>query len=90
MPPQRLPSSNIMASLVDNFVPSSTYNTLPLISQVAGVPKEHSQDLQDLRELLNKHNVPKGVSVRLIHKHFDAKSWFLTGFPSQDMASFRL
>ncbi|GJD04213.1 hypothetical protein ColKHC_13038 [Colletotrichum higginsianum] len=60
-----------MSSLIDTFVPSSTYNTLPLISQVAGAPTDHSQDLQDLRELLNKHNVPEGVSVRLIHKHFD-------------------
>lgn len=60
-----------MASLIDTFVPSSTYNTFPLISQVAGAPTDHSQDLQDLRELLSKHNVPKGVSVRLIHKHFD-------------------
>ncbi|KAI0403528.1 hypothetical protein F4802DRAFT_599123 [Xylaria palmicola] len=60
-----------MASLIDTFVPSSTYNTLPLIRQVAGAPTDHSQDLQDLRELLSKHNVPKGVSVRLIHKHFD-------------------
>ncbi|OTA54013.1 hypothetical protein K449DRAFT_389539 [Hypoxylon sp. EC38] len=60
-----------MAPLIDTFVLSSTYNTLPLISQVAGAPEDHSQDLQDLRELLNKHNVPNGVSVRLIHKHFD-------------------
>ncbi|KAK2036893.1 hypothetical protein LZ31DRAFT_613710 [Colletotrichum somersetense] len=59
------------ATLVDTFVPFSTYNTLPLISQVAEAPTDHLQDLQDLRELLNKHNVPKGVSVRLIHNHFD-------------------
>lgn len=60
-----------MTSLIDTFVLSSTYNTLPLISQVAKAPEDHTQDLEDLRELLNKHNVPKGVSVRLIHKHFD-------------------
>ncbi|OTA93922.1 hypothetical protein M434DRAFT_11151 [Hypoxylon sp. CO27-5] len=60
-----------MGLLIDTFVLPSTYNALPLISQVAGAPEDHSQDLQDLRELLNKHNVPKGVSVRLIHKHFD-------------------
>ena len=63
-----------MASLIDSFVPSSTYNTLPSISQVAEAPKDHSQDLQDLRELLKKHKVPKGVSVRLIHKHFDTNA----------------
>jgi hypothetical protein len=60
-----------MTSIIDTFVPSSTYNTLPSISQVAGAPEDHSQDLQDLRELLKKHNVSKDVSIRLIHKHFD-------------------
>ncbi|KAK4169909.1 hypothetical protein QBC43DRAFT_340462 [Cladorrhinum sp. PSN259] len=60
-----------MASLINTFVSSNTYNTLPFISQVAGAPQDRSQDLQDLRELLNKYNVPKGVSIRLIHKHFD-------------------
>ncbi|KAM3456668.1 hypothetical protein MY3296_001623 [Beauveria thailandica] len=60
-----------MATLIDNLVSSSTYNTLPLISQVAAAPKDQSDDLRDLRQLLHKHNVPKGVSVRLIHKHFD-------------------
>ncbi|KAL1894083.1 hypothetical protein Cpir12675_003818 [Ceratocystis pirilliformis] len=60
-----------MASFIDTFMPSNTYNTLPLTSQVSGAPTDHSQDLQDLRELLNKHNAPKGVSVRLINKHFD-------------------
>lgn len=52
-----------MASLNDTFVPSSTYNTLPLISQVAEAPTDHSQDLQDLCDLLSKHNVPPGASV---------------------------
>ncbi|KAI7782238.1 hypothetical protein LA080_013784 [Diaporthe eres] len=57
-----------MASLIDTFVTSSTYNTLPLISQVAGAPADHSQDLQDLRELLSKHNVPKGGEVMVFDK----------------------
>ncbi|KAM5361948.1 hypothetical protein ACJA88_014257 [Fusarium oxysporum] len=69
-----------MVSFIDTFVPSSTYNTLPLISQVAGAPKDHFQDLQNLRELLNKHNVPKGVSVRLIHKHFDTNEGEVMAF----------
>ncbi|PMB65267.1 hypothetical protein BM221_008623 [Beauveria bassiana] len=60
-----------MATLIDSLVLSSTYNTLPLISHVAAAPKDQYHDLQDLRQLLHKHNVPKGVSVRLIHKHFD-------------------
>lgn len=81
-----------MSPLLDTFVPSGTYNTLPLIEQVAGAPEDHAQDLQDLRELLNKHNVPKGVSVRLIHKHFDTTDgevMVLTKFLSPDMESFR-
>jgi hypothetical protein len=60
-----------MASLINTLVPSGTYNTLPLISQVADAPKDYSKDLEVLRELLKKHEVPQGVSVRLIHKHFD-------------------
>ncbi|KAH0598141.1 hypothetical protein MHUMG1_04513 [Metarhizium humberi] len=60
-----------MASLIDDFVPSMTYNSLPLISQVAEAPELYARDLQDLRELLQKHHVPRGVSIRLIHKHFD-------------------
>ncbi|KAK9437934.1 hypothetical protein VB005_08939 [Metarhizium brunneum] len=48
-----------------------TYNSLPLISQVAEAPELYARDLQDLRELLQKHTVPRGVSIRLIHKHFD-------------------
>ncbi|KAG6049275.1 hypothetical protein E4U39_006262 [Claviceps sp. Clav50 group G5] len=60
-----------MASLINTLVPSSTYNSLPLISQVAEAPKDYSKDLEVLRELLKKHGIPQGVSVRLIHKHFD-------------------
>ncbi|KAJ8069936.1 hypothetical protein OCU04_000344 [Sclerotinia nivalis] len=60
-----------MASLIDTFVPSNVYNSLPLISQVAEAPEDHASDLRELRDLLSRHNVPKGVSVRLIHKHFD-------------------
>lgn len=36
------------------------------------MPDDDSKDLADLRELLVKHKVPKYVSVRLLHKHFDA------------------
>ncbi|EGX94174.1 hypothetical protein CCM_02445 [Cordyceps militaris CM01] len=60
-----------MALLVDSLVPSAVYNALPLISEVAAAPDTRSLDLEDLRTLLRQHNVPKGVSVRLLHKHFD-------------------
>ncbi|EEQ29276.1 hypothetical protein McanMca71_006678 [Microsporum canis] len=59
-------------SLKNSFVSSATYNSLPRISEVATVSQDHSDDLNELRVLLTKHNVPSTVSVRLIHKHFDA------------------
>lgn len=62
-----------MASLIETFVPFSTYNSLPHIKDVANVPNDNSEDLEDLRKLLAKHNVPKDVSIRLIHKHFDTQ-----------------
>lgn len=36
------------------------------------MPKIHRNDLDDLRHLLQKHNVPDVICVRLIHKHVDA------------------
>jgi hypothetical protein len=62
-----------MDCLLEEFVPASTYNKLPHISEVSSAPEDHSKDLEDLRTLLAKHAVPKDVSVRLIHKHFDTK-----------------
>ena len=41
------------------------------VHDVANVPSNHSEDLEDLRMLLVKHSVPKNVCIRLIHKHFD-------------------
>ncbi|KAF2474704.1 uncharacterized protein BDR25DRAFT_332077 [Lindgomyces ingoldianus] len=62
-----------MASLTETLVPFATYNSLPHIRDVANAPEDHADDLKDLRQLLDKHKVPKGVSIRLIHKHFDTK-----------------
>ncbi|KAL3457431.1 hypothetical protein BJX64DRAFT_293110 [Aspergillus heterothallicus] len=42
------------------------YNALPHISEASDAPSH----LQDLRSLLIKHQVPKAVCIRLIHKHF--------------------
>jgi hypothetical protein len=61
-----------MSLLNNNFVSSTTYNSLPHIRDVTDVPKVNYDDLDDLRALLTKHNVPASVCVRLIHKHFDA------------------
>lgn len=60
--------------MIETFVPFNTYNSLPLIKEVANVPSDNSEDLEDLRKLLTKHNVPKDVSIRLIHKHFDTEN----------------
>ncbi|KGQ06988.1 hypothetical protein BBAD15_g7713 [Beauveria bassiana D1-5] len=60
-----------MTILLDTLVSPEAYNALPLISEVAAAPDAQSQHLEHLRELLHKHKVPKGVSVRLLHKHFN-------------------
>ncbi|POR34356.1 Uncharacterized protein TPAR_05453 [Tolypocladium paradoxum] len=60
-----------MVTLIDTFVPSGIYNTLPHIHDVSNVPIDHSKDLEDLRMLLVKYEVPNDICVRLIHKHFD-------------------
>ncbi|UPK92441.1 hypothetical protein LCI18_003376 [Fusarium solani-melongenae] len=61
-----------MATIKNIFVSSTTYNSLPAIMEVSHVPENHQKDLEDLRGLLAKHGVPSGVSIRLIHKHYDA------------------
>ncbi|KAJ5726570.1 uncharacterized protein N7483_007927 [Penicillium malachiteum] len=55
----------------NNFISSAAYNALPRLNEVASVVKDHANNLNALRAVLRKHNVPCGVSVRLIHKHFD-------------------
>jgi hypothetical protein len=60
-----------MTTFQSLFVSTDIYNQLPHISDVADVPTEHRNDLEDLLALLVKHNVQDKVCVRLIHKHFD-------------------
>lgn len=60
-----------MAVLIDTFVASSVYNSLPHIQVASDAPEQHKDDLEDLRALLVKYDVPKDVSIRLIHKHYD-------------------
>lgn len=60
-----------MATLIDTLVSSSIYNGLPYIEEVHDILSTNSSDLADLRALLNKHQVPLGVSIRLIHKHYE-------------------
>lgn len=61
-----------MAVLINKFVASSFYNSLPHIQDVSGAPDENSTDLEIPRVLLVKYNVPKNISIRLVHKHYDA------------------
>jgi len=60
-----------MAPLKGGFVSAAAYNSLPNISEVSCVPIDQSSDLQELRALLVKYQVPKSICIRLIHKHFD-------------------
>ena len=62
-----------MTSLKGDFVSAAVYNSLPHIHEVSNVPESNSNDLEALRALLVEHSVPKNVSVRLIHKHFDVE-----------------
>lgn len=62
-----------MAPIKDTFVSSIAYNSLPNIREVSDVPEEQAKELESLRALLAKHNVPRGISVRLIHKHYDTR-----------------
>lgn len=69
-----------MAILTDTLVSSSIYNSLPHIEEVQDVPSTNSTDLADLRALLTKHKVPLGISIRLIHKHYDVNDGEVMGF----------
>lgn len=61
-----------MAVLINNFVTSSVYNSLPHINAVFSAPVENCNDLEVLRALLVKYDVPNDISIRLVHKHYDA------------------
>jgi len=74
-----------MAYLKDSLVPAALYNSLPHINEVSDVPEKYSKDLEDLRALLSKHNLPKGVFIRLIHKHYDLKEGESMAFSKVDV-----
>jgi hypothetical protein len=60
-----------MVLIQRGFVSAKTYNALPTIKEAANVSHKNVADLEDLQQLLAKHNVPEVVSIRLVHKHFD-------------------
>jgi hypothetical protein len=61
-----------MSRITETAISAASYNSLPLIEEMAKIPETDRKNLDDLRSLLRKHNVPDVVCVRLIHKHFDA------------------
>ncbi|KAF2252487.1 hypothetical protein BU26DRAFT_257636 [Trematosphaeria pertusa] len=76
-----------MASTKDTFVSSATYNSLPHISDVGDAPEKHADALRALRALLNEHHVPPGISVRLIHKHYDTEDGEVMAFKEVSVPS---
>ncbi|KFY29862.1 hypothetical protein V494_08421 [Pseudogymnoascus sp. VKM F-4513 (FW-928)] len=60
-----------MELIQKSFVSADTYNSLPTIQEAANSPEKYAADLVYLQRLLAKHNVPKSVSIRLIHRHYD-------------------
>jgi len=57
----------------DSLFQSTKYNSLRTISEAeAAVPFDKDHDRYDLLSLFVKHRVPSGISLRLVHKHFDA------------------
>lgn len=71
--------------LKDDLVSSATYNSLPHISNLAGVSDDNSSDPQQLRALLVKYNVPNCICIRLVHKHFDVKEGEATVLKTLDI-----
>jgi len=57
--------------VVKNTYPSaSLYNRIPFIHDMGHVAEAHADDLSYLRNLLDKHDMPTNVCVKLIHIHF--------------------
>jgi hypothetical protein len=59
-----------MALLKDDIIPCEAYNVLPNIRDVADVPETHSDDLEHLQSLLDKHDLSAKVCIKLVHIHF--------------------
>jgi hypothetical protein len=59
-----------MGKLKTDFIPVSQYNQLPLIHDMEHIAETYADDLNYLTALLDKHNLPRSVCVKLIHIHF--------------------
>jgi len=59
-----------MGVVKNSFPPLSTYNGIPFIDEVHHVAETHKDDLKRLIDLLEKHDLPTSVCIKLIHIHF--------------------
>lgn len=60
-----------MAGVVKNaYPPASLYNQLPFIHDMEHVAETYAEDLAHLRKLLDVHDMPASVNIKLMHIHF--------------------
>ena len=59
-----------MGVVKNTYPPVNLYNRIPFIHDMGHVAEAHGDDLNHLLNLLDKHNMPMSVCVKLIHIHF--------------------
>lgn len=59
-----------MAVVKNDFPPVSLYNEIPFIHDMATSAVTHADSLQLLCGLLEKHNIPESICIKLIHIHY--------------------
>ncbi|KAK2609206.1 hypothetical protein QQS21_002288 [Conoideocrella luteorostrata] len=59
-----------MGVVKNTYPPASLYNRIPFIHDMGHVAETYADDLNYLRNLLNVHNMPTSVCVKLIHIQF--------------------
>ncbi|VBB79604.1 Putative protein of unknown function [Podospora comata] len=74
-----------MGQLKNTFLPMSMYNQIPFIHHVTHVAETHADDLECLKVLLRKHNIPPSVCIKLIHIHFHLDEGEIMVFREFDM-----
>jgi len=69
-----------MALVKNNFLPAATYNRLPFIHDMEHAAETYKEDLNYLKGLLNKHSIPRGICIKLIHIHFHLNEGEIVAF----------
>lgn len=59
-----------MGVVKNAYPPASLYNRIPFIHDMGHVAEAYADDLNYLRNLLDMHDMPTSVCVKLIHIHF--------------------